>query len=382
MTAHWYQKAFPKSRLSSKSTETYFETTANGSRRAVSAEGSVTGFGGDVIIGDDLVSANDAHNVKVHLDRTNWFFRSFLTRLNVPNKGVVIVVGQRLHIDDPMGRIANLLSMPVLSVPAIAQEDRVYNLGRGRTHIFKANDVLHSALMDEDQLAARRRSMGAADFAAQYLQDPLPDGGGVLDFSKHKRFATPPQNLMIFHSWDTARTPGGGDYTVGVKFGYADENYFILDMYSVQLDFTQVVRFIKHKMDIDKPAWSILETADGSGDAVYRILTQEHRITNIAPYSPRKSKEDLFYEIVPMIEGGNVYIPNFAPWLQEYRNEFMAFPNNAPGHDDMLDAVSQFLRHANELIRKAGGVRPSKYFCNTPEFRIIGLPRPRLVRYS
>ena len=112
MTAHWYQKAFPKSRLSSKSTETYFETTANGSRRAVSAEGSVTGFGGDVIIGDDLVSANDAHNVKVHLDRTNWFFRSFLTRLNVPNKGVVIVVGQRLHIDDPMGRIANALSMP------------------------------------------------------------------------------------------------------------------------------------------------------------------------------------------------------------------------------------------------------------------------------
>ena len=96
--------------------------------------------------------------------------------------------------------------------------------------------------------------MGAADFSAQYLQDPLPDGGGALDFSRHRRFEHAPPNLMIFHSWDTARTSGGGDFTVGVKFGYADENYYILDMYAAQLDFTQVVRFIYQKMRVDQPA--------------------------------------------------------------------------------------------------------------------------------
>jgi predicted phage terminase large subunit-like protein len=382
MMSDWYQKAFQKTRLSSKSTEIYFETTENGSRRAVSAEGSVTGFGGDVIIADDLVSANDAHNVKVHLDRADWFFRSLLTRLNVPNKGVVIVVGQRLHIEDPMGRIASAMQMTTVSIPAIAQEDRSYDLGRGRTYTFRAGEVLHRDLMDEVELAARRRSMGPADFAAQYLQDPLPDGGGVLDFSKHKRFETPPPNLMIFHSWDTARTPDGGDYTVGVKFGYANENYYILDMYRVQLDFAGVVSLIRHKIAMDQPAWSIIETADGSGDAAYRILAQEHGIRNISPFCPHKSKEDRFYEIVPLIEGGNVHIPTSAPWLQEYRNEFMAFPNNAPGHDDMLDAVSQFLRHANELVRKAGGIRPTKYFCGMPVYRMIGLSPQRLVRYS
>jgi hypothetical protein len=51
--------------------------------------------------------------------------------------------------------------------------------------------------------------MGAADFSEQYLQDPLPDGGGALDFSMHRRFEHAPSNLMIFHSWDTARTAGG-----------------------------------------------------------------------------------------------------------------------------------------------------------------------------
>jgi predicted phage terminase large subunit-like protein len=153
-------------------------------------------------------------------------------------------------------------------------------------------------------------------------------------------------------------------------------------MYRVQLDFAGVVKLIRHKMAVDQPAWSIIETADGSGDAAYRILTQEYGIGNISHYCPRKSKEDRFYEIVPVIEGGNVYIPASAPWLQEYRNEFMAFPNNAPGHDDMLDAVSQFLRHANELVRKAGGIRPTKYLCDTPVYRMISFGPKRLVRYS
>ncbi len=76
MMADMYALAFPETKIS-KSTETYFETTANGSRRAASAEGGVTGLGGHVVIADDLVNANDAHNLKVHQARTEWFFRSF-----------------------------------------------------------------------------------------------------------------------------------------------------------------------------------------------------------------------------------------------------------------------------------------------------------------
>jgi hypothetical protein len=105
-------------------------------------------------------------------------------------------------------------------------------------------------------------------------------------------------------------------------------------------------------------------------------------VENISPYCPKKSKEDRFYEIVPMIEGGNVYIPNSAPWLKGYRNQFMSFPNNGPGHDDMLDAVSQFLRHANELVRWAGEEPPKRYFCDTPVYRLVGFGPQRLVQYS
>jgi phage terminase large subunit-like protein len=41
-----------------------------------------------------------------------------------------------------------------------------------------------------------------------------------------------------------------------------------------------------------------------------------------------------------MIEGGHVYIPNSASWLKEYRNQFMSFPSNGPGHDDSVSFAS------------------------------------------
>jgi hypothetical protein len=173
------------------------------------------------------------------------------------------------------------MQMEAVAIPAIAQENHAYDLGRGRSYTFRAGEVLHPELLDAEELASRRRCMGAADFSAQYRQDPLPNGGGALDFSMHRRFEHAPSNLMIFHSWDTARTAGAGDFTVGVKAGYADENYFILDMYVTQLDFTQVVRVIHHKMHVDQPAWTIIEAADGSGDAVHRTLVTEYGVRNI-----------------------------------------------------------------------------------------------------
>ena len=69
--------------------------------------------------------------------------------------------------------------MKIVAIPAIAQEDRTFDLGGGRTYTFKAGEVLHPTLLSAEELASRRKSMGAADFSAQYLQHPLPDGGGA-----------------------------------------------------------------------------------------------------------------------------------------------------------------------------------------------------------
>jgi predicted phage terminase large subunit-like protein len=41
------------------------------------------------------------------------------------------------------------------------------------------------------------------------------------------------------------------------------------------------------------------------------------------------------------IEDGRVFLPQKAPWLDNFRSEVLAFPNGA--HDDQVDALSQLI---------------------------------------
>ena len=57
------------------------------------------------------------------------------------------------------------------------------------------------------------------------------------------------------------------------------------------------------------------------------------------------------------IEAGQVHLPRKAPWLDEFKKEFLAFPNGH--HDDQVDSLSQFLnwfnnRHMCEVVQLAG----------------------------
>lgn len=46
------------------------------------------------------------------------------------------------------------------------------------------------------------------------------------------------------------------------------------------------------------------------------------------------------------LEAGCVFIPEQAPWLEDFRNEILQFPDGR--HDDQVDSMSQFLGWASE----------------------------------
>ena len=45
--------------------------------------------------------------------------------------------------------------------------------------------------------------------------------------------------------------------------------------------------------------------------------------------------------ITGFVEGGNVYLPEYADFTGEFVEEFASFPNGA--HDDLVDACTQFI---------------------------------------
>lgn len=48
-----------------------------------------------------------------------------------------------------------------------------------------------------------------------------------------------------------------------------------------------------------------------------------------------------------LVESGRVFIPDSAPWIEEFKREVNAFPRGA--HDDQLDALAQLLRREEEV---------------------------------
>ena len=47
-----------------------------------------------------------------------------------------------------------------------------------------------------------------------------------------------------------------------------------------------------------------------------------------------------------IIEGGEVWLPTRAPWLEDFRKEVLALPHGV--HDDQVDSMSQALNHLSQ----------------------------------
>jgi hypothetical protein len=79
----WYQSIFPNTRIGAfKNTETEIELTARGFRLATSISGTLTGRGGDIIVIDDPLKADDAMSESKRSATNQWFNNTLLSRLD------------------------------------------------------------------------------------------------------------------------------------------------------------------------------------------------------------------------------------------------------------------------------------------------------------
>ncbi|HUL87990.1 MAG TPA: hypothetical protein VLU23_07395, partial [Pseudolabrys sp.] len=101
MKSDWYRRTFPNTRIDkAKDTETEVRTTERGYRLATSVGGTLTGRGGDVIIIDDPIKPQDAQSKSVRDKTMHWYENTLLSRLDDKVHGAIVLVMQRLHLDD------------------------------------------------------------------------------------------------------------------------------------------------------------------------------------------------------------------------------------------------------------------------------------------
>lgn len=335
-----YRQIFPKTRFT-RLTEDDARTDKGGFRQAVAMGGSLTGRGADLIIVDDPLKADDALSDKRRAAANEWYRSTLLTRLDNKQQGAIVVVMQRLHMDDLAGQLLRSGDWEHLSLPAIAERDEDIAIGPGRYHHSKVGDVLNESREPRVTLDRLRTDMGTYAFSAQYQQAPIPVEGELLKWSWFTQVpAEGAQNRgLVIQSWDVAFTDGmNADWTVGITAVKVGRTYHVIDIFRARLSYPDLkprVIQLARRFGCRSP---IIEDA-GIGTALIQDLRRGG--LSVLAYKPRGDKVTRAAQASGLFSQGLVTMPANHPELRAVEEEIKTFPNGA--HDDIVDALVQMV---------------------------------------
>lgn len=169
----WYQRLFPATRIGQKDSEIGIELTERGFRLATSVGGTLTGRGGDTIIIDDPLKPDDAYSEAKRNAANEWFRNTLTSRLDDKRTGAIIIVMQRVHMDDLTGFVQTLSDdWEVLKLPAIAEIDEDISISDTKVYHRKAGEALSPEREPLPVLESLKLQLGGDAFSAQYQQEP------------------------------------------------------------------------------------------------------------------------------------------------------------------------------------------------------------------
>lgn len=247
LRADWYRQTFPETAIDrKKDTEAEVRTSRRGFRYATSVGGTLTGRGGDLIIIDDPLKPQDAFSASKRQFVNDWYSNTLLSRLDDKRSGAIVIVMQRLHVDDLVGHLIETQpGWHHLDLPAIAEHEQRIRIS-DRSHVTRRpGDLLHPEREPHEILDELKAALGASVFSAQYQQAPVPEGGAMIKREWIKRYTTlPPHNAgFVVQSWDTAQKPGqDNDFSAGTTWFVCGSTVYLMDVARGRFDYPTLKR--------------------------------------------------------------------------------------------------------------------------------------------
>jgi predicted phage terminase large subunit-like protein len=346
VNSEWYQKLFPAMRISRiKNTESELYTTQNGYRLAKSIDAGVTGFGANIIIIDDPLKPMDALSDSKRTAVNDWFFNTALLRLDDKQKGAIIIVMQRLHVDDLTGRLLrDSDEWTTLSLSAIAEHEESIQISENEYHLRRVGDPIHPEREPLHILESLRSQLGSYIFAAQYQQCPIPRDGLMIKrdwVQYYEKLPIRTSSSELFQSWDTASKVGPqNDFSVCTTWLYHEQKYYLVDMVRGRFLYPTLEARAFSSARLHRPNTILIEDSDVGAALIPKLRNAEYSVIAIKPEHDKRTRMSIQSA---KFEGGRVFFPKQAPWLADLEAELFAFPN-AP-HDDTVDSISQALAY-------------------------------------
>lgn len=312
-----------------------FDTTATGWRIATSVHGPGTGEHPDVVIVDDPLSEAQSRSEKDRESAWNWISRTLSTR-GVARKAAFVLIMQRLHQQDPAGRLLELGGYHHVCLPMY------YEPGRDPSGIEQRTEpgaLLWPKLLTREICEDLALILAEYGVAGQFQQRPAPAGGGLFKSAWFEIVDAVPSGGVECRGWDTAATADGGDWTAGVKMKKVGPLFIVTHVKRGQWSPADVDKNMAATAVMDGKSCRVREEQEpgASGKIVIadRVRTlvgydykgvpaQVDKLTRARPYRAQ-------------CEAGNVKLLR-GEWNQAYLDELANFPTGS--HDDQVDGSS------------------------------------------
>lgn len=377
-----YQQCFPELSLrSDQATKHQWGNNFGGMRFSAGPDGTTTGFHCDFLLIDDPMNPNMAASPAETARINHWVSHTLGSRWVNKATGTTILIMQRLGVDDPTGKMLERAKQGAGRVRHICLPATNYE--GGKINPPELVDYYVDGMMDAEGLPKefleKQKSphgLGEEGYAGQYVQDPLPLGGGKIKTDKIIADHPPTKYKKLVRGWDKAVTPDKGmaarlrgpAFTVGFLIGEdIDGYYWFLDVKRQRVDSATRERLIQSVAQRDgRGVYIAVEQEPGSGGADSAIGTARRlKGFKVVLNKASGSKEARADNFTHAINNGLCRIPHhfrkgnaWIGWAYDLIEEMKYWPNST--YLDQVDAGATAFNQLTGRVRRIGAIRARK----------------------
>ena len=317
-----------------------------------------TGYGGDIIINDDLTNAETARKDQAEMENAWAYYQNTMpSRINDPSKCFIMNIQQRLAPNDITGHIMNEKKLAqqyvFVTLPAIFKKKThlVFPIS-GQIYTFAEGDFLWPERFGNyDSI---RSQVGESIFETQYLQNAIATDKTVI---KENMIIIKPINEvpsiddadMVFGSHDfPVKDKETSDYLGSVLSYRVGSTLYIKDCLEKRMAFVKSVEYVRALFEAYPGIVQVIEDK-ANGSPILQQLQDE--ISGMYAYQPgtQSKMQRLESASLYMVIKNVVFVADdYNRLIQEYQlsealenliQRLLNFP--FVEHNDIVDAFSQ-----------------------------------------
>lgn len=319
-----------------------------------------TGYGGDVIINDDLTNAETARKDQAEMANAWAYYQNTMpSRINDINKCIIMNIQQRLAPNDIAGHIMNdpHLAATYVFVTLPAEFDKTTHVVcpiSGDIITFEKGDFLWPERFGD--YSSLRYQVGESIYQTQYLQRPIASDKTVIKPNMIDEYdKTEVPDIMdadiVYASHDfPVKDKDTSDYLGSILAYRVNSTLYITDCLEKRMAFVKSVEYVR-QLDTVYPGCIQIIEDKANGSPILQQLQDE--VAGMQPYQPGTASKFQRLESASlyMISHNVVFVRTvwnkfLSKWelsdsLQNLKKRLLDFP--FVEHDDITDAFSMLV---------------------------------------